>query len=337
MCFPHKYIFKKIDATTNAVNIIAALGQTIDGAAVYTMSTVGNSVTLAYDTPSSTWIALGGCCNILTSCGDLLTHDGTSLVRLPVGLDGQVLTVDTSGSPCIKWANGGTPTNGMINFALLTLEARPISTTYLPVGYMTWLLPDFAAYTLGIVMLSATIANRDLNVRLYDTTNSVNLGAATITTSGVHTFAVVNPLTSAAVELQISQSAPGGISPYIRGVSVKFTATNTNVSYSLLPLEAKATTTSYVPSGYLAWSAAVNVGLGAGKVIFNATIANRDLLVRLYDVTNSVVLGAATITTSGVHTLAVIVPLSDAEIQWQVSKSSGGGINPSVRGVILKF
>ncbi len=339
MCFPHKYIFKKTDATTNSVNIIAALGQTIDGAAVYTMSTLGNSVTLAYDTPTSTWIALGGCCNILTSCGDLLTHNGTELVRLPVGTDGQVLTVDTSGSPCIKWANGGGGGGGgtTINISLLTLEAAPVSTSFEPVGYATWLLPDYGSYTSGLVMFSATISNRDLNVRLRDTTNSVTLGSATIAASGVHTFSVINPLTSAAMELQISQSAAGGIAPHIRGASIKYTATNVGLTYSLLAMEAKAIATAYVAIGYLAWYAAANTGLVSGKLIFSANISTRNMDVQLYDATNNVSLGTVTAAASGIISTTTTVPVGDALIQLRVKKSAAGGINPSIFGASLKF
>jgi hypothetical protein len=49
---------------------------------------------------------------ILTDKGDLLTHDGTNLMRLPVGTAGQVLTVDASTTAGIKWADAATPGPG---------------------------------------------------------------------------------------------------------------------------------------------------------------------------------------------------------------------------------
>jgi hypothetical protein len=49
----------------------------------------------------------GGGGSILTTKGDLLTHDGTTAVRLPVGADGDVLTADSTQPDGIKWAAGG--------------------------------------------------------------------------------------------------------------------------------------------------------------------------------------------------------------------------------------
>lgn len=43
----------------------------------------------------------------LTTEGDLLYHNGTGLARLPIGTDGQVLTVDSTGNPAWEDATGG--------------------------------------------------------------------------------------------------------------------------------------------------------------------------------------------------------------------------------------
>lgn len=39
-----------------------------------------------------------------TTKGDLLVFDGTAYVRLPVGVDGQVLTADSASAAGVKWA-----------------------------------------------------------------------------------------------------------------------------------------------------------------------------------------------------------------------------------------
>lgn len=47
----------------------------------------------------------GGVLDILTTKGDILTHDGIDYVRLPVGTNDYVLTADSSAAYGIKWDN----------------------------------------------------------------------------------------------------------------------------------------------------------------------------------------------------------------------------------------
>ncbi len=52
--------------------------------------------------------------SLLVSKGDLMTRDSNSVVRLPVGTDGQVLTADSTQAAGLKWATvsgggSGTP------------------------------------------------------------------------------------------------------------------------------------------------------------------------------------------------------------------------------------
>lgn len=58
----------------------------------------------------------------LTTKGDILVHNGTKLVKLPVGADTQVLTADSGESSGIKWAASG---SGVTVF--LALNDTPIS------------------------------------------------------------------------------------------------------------------------------------------------------------------------------------------------------------------
>jgi hypothetical protein len=50
-----------------------------------------------------TWREIGN--DILSTKGDLVTHNGTAPVRLPVGTNGQILTADSTAASGNKWAN----------------------------------------------------------------------------------------------------------------------------------------------------------------------------------------------------------------------------------------
>ena len=43
----------------------------------------------------------------VTTKGDIIGRDGSTLIRVPVGTDGQVLTADTASTPGLKWATPG--------------------------------------------------------------------------------------------------------------------------------------------------------------------------------------------------------------------------------------
>jgi hypothetical protein len=65
---------------------------------------------LIYQSDGSSWIVwavLNQAGVILTTKGDLLTSDGTGLVRLPAGTDGQVLVSDSSQTAGLVWRPPG--------------------------------------------------------------------------------------------------------------------------------------------------------------------------------------------------------------------------------------
>lgn len=41
--------------------------------------------------------------DVLTTKGDLMAHDGTAAVRLPVGANGEVLSADSAQASGLKW------------------------------------------------------------------------------------------------------------------------------------------------------------------------------------------------------------------------------------------
>ena len=130
---------------------------------------------------------------------------------------GQVLTATSATTA--TWQTGGT---GLASYQLVGPQATASSTSFTAIAYFPWLDSRYSSYTSGIVVLRATIGNRNLNIRLRDVTNATTLGSATVTTTGSTSFSVSNPASDAQVELQISKSAGGGTNPMIFGVVLEF-------------------------------------------------------------------------------------------------------------------
>lgn len=79
----------------------------------------------------------------LVSKGDILSSDGTTRSKLPVGADGKVLTAQSSASLGLSWADG--PTASSSSFVLIessTLTTDTVSYTFsnLPTTYHTFRL-----------------------------------------------------------------------------------------------------------------------------------------------------------------------------------------------------
>src|SRR3972149_2966828 len=76
----------------------------------------------------------------------------------------------------------------------------------------------------------------------------------------------------------------------------------------------------------------------SGQIIFRVTIYNRNLDIRVRDITNATTLGQVLgVSATGSYSVAVTNPTSDAEVHLQIKKSSSGGISPDLLGVILEF
>lgn len=53
-----------------------------------------------------------GAINILTAKGDIITYDGSNMVRLPAGGDGQVLTARSGATVGLAWENRASSGDG---------------------------------------------------------------------------------------------------------------------------------------------------------------------------------------------------------------------------------
>lgn len=73
--------------------------------------------------------------------GDILTHDGITQVRLPVGVDGYVLTANSATSNGLEWAIGGSSSGGGGNSSNnFTLVASNVRTNILENSYGSYFL-----------------------------------------------------------------------------------------------------------------------------------------------------------------------------------------------------
>jgi hypothetical protein len=134
----------------------------------------------------------------LTTKGDLVVHDGTNNIRVPIGTNGYVLTADSTQASGLKWAAGGGGGGGITdvsqdtspelggNLALSGYNIVSGATTILNGGNGSvnlngtvkgHIIPDSnETYDLG----SATYKFRDL----YLSGTTINLGGSTISADG---------------------------------------------------------------------------------------------------------------------------------------------------------
>lgn len=213
----HTLYIKNID-TTNTLIVDDSSGANV------TSLPPGEYVVLTARAAPDTWeFSIQFSSDILTTKGDILTHDGSSSVRLPVGVDGFILTADSTTSEGIAWKAAGAGTTGNIAYMLQPIQITANKTSYEPVAYFPWLDIRYSGYTSGVVIFRAVISTRDLDIRLQDVTNGTTLGSSIgIAASGWYTFGVTNPVSDAQVELQVRKSGPGGANPDVFGVVLEF-------------------------------------------------------------------------------------------------------------------
>lgn len=74
-----------------------------------------------------------------TTCGDIIVYSGASgtNIRLPVGIDGQVLTADSNEPQCVKWANAEATTTAPE--CVIFTEEQPVGTNGGTFNNNTWI------------------------------------------------------------------------------------------------------------------------------------------------------------------------------------------------------
>lgn len=209
-------------STTDSLNIL-------NSSLVLVATLVQSSVyTFTASTAPGTWFATnitgGGAASIpLTTKGDLLTRDSTSIVRLPVGANGTFLAADSATTTGLDWKVPPGGGSGRIAYPLMTMEYAAVDTDYISIAYFPWKNSTYSGYTNGTITYYAEISTRLLSVILRDETNNVTLGGdINAAASGVRSFSVVNPASDAKVSLQIKKDIFGGVNPVIFGAVLEY-------------------------------------------------------------------------------------------------------------------
>ncbi len=119
-------------------------------------------------------------------------------------------------------------------------------------------------------------------------------------------------------------------------------SSNNTIAITLVAGQAMAIDTTYTSIACMPWLDARYNNYTNGTIILHVNIVNRDLFVRLQDITNNVTLGELIITSTGSNSsssnlFTVINPSSDAQIELQIKKSISGGINPRIYGILLEY
>jgi hypothetical protein len=120
----------------------------------------------------ASWVTLGP--NPTTTKGDLIVHNGTLDVRLPVGTDGFFLKANSSTSEGVEWASGAA-----------NLTIRTIVATGSALTTDDWILVDASggAVTVNLFAIAGN-AGKVLRIRKTDTTTNL----VTIDASGAETI-----------------------------------------------------------------------------------------------------------------------------------------------------
>jgi hypothetical protein len=122
-----------------------------------------------------------------TTKGDLVTHDGSVSVRLPVGIDGYALIADSSTSSGLKWAVGSggvSTTNRPSSFVLNGVNVKTIVTEY-PIGsYFHLVYPSVENGSSCLFFSSkTTVSINGINVRFNSNSSLTNNGLITLSYS----------------------------------------------------------------------------------------------------------------------------------------------------------
>lgn len=131
--------------------------------------------------------------------------------------------VGTDGLSFIQFSGTGSGGNKLATYPLSTFELIASSINYITLAYFPWINSLYSTYTNGRLIFRAIISNRNLDIRLRDTTNNITLASSLgISSTGFYNLSVINPTTDAQIELQIRKSAFNGINPSILGVILEF-------------------------------------------------------------------------------------------------------------------
>jgi len=164
-----------------------------------------------------------------------------------------------------------------VSYTLLTNDVAASSLSYEVISQFPWNDSRHADYTTGVISIfvDVAVANRTLDVQVYDLTNTTSLGSTTgIATDGIATVSFNNPPGDALLQLRVKYVATGGdsIDPIINSAILEFadsSAVITGISYARTPINAAAS-----PYTALINDQFIGVDCSAGTVIVNLPVIN---------------------------------------------------------------
>jgi len=147
----------------------------------------------------------------LTLKGDILTFNGTNIVKLAAGMDTQVLTVDSSTATGLRWGTGGGGGSGSTraSYNLTSIETEVSNVVWKKAATFQWFQTRFGIYTNGILLLRVIdpciirLRNIDLGVDLCTTASLVGVGSYSVSIPSISL-----PTADATLELQVMQNTP---------------------------------------------------------------------------------------------------------------------------------
>lgn len=179
------------------------------------------------------------------------------------------------------------------------------------------------------IMVGDTTAQTLTNKNITGSTNTVGATQLETATSPV-VITSTNPVGSGQVLVTTSSSvATWQPASGLGGGMISYTLTNTRII---------ATSTAYQTIAVFPWLDSRYNGYSNGIVIFRVSISNRDLDIRLQDVTSATTLGGTTCMTSGTKSfMLTTLPTADAQVELQVRKNANGGGSPIIDGSVIEF
>lgn len=110
-----------------------------------------------------------------------------------------------------------------------------------------------------------------------------------------------------------------------------------NIAYTLTTRETNVINIKYIGIGQMSWLQTRYSAYSSGTVVFYVAIGDRNLDIRLQDVTSATTLGQLTATGTNTYSFAVTVPSINSTLEIQVRKNGFGGISPVLKSIVLEF
>lgn len=218
-CPNTKYIVKKTDGTLNKIIILPPAGETINGGATSEITKENEVVRYIRDDNPATpnWVITSYApTDILTTKGQILTHNGVATLPLNVGTDGQVLTADSTAAEGVAWKTSP----HILAFDIISFKVNVVSTVYTELGSMVWDQSEYGTFGLGRITIHAVIGDRDLDLEVLG--NGLPLASITgISATGVYeTLFTANPSADGIIVVRAKKVGIGGTNPMISAAQI---------------------------------------------------------------------------------------------------------------------